>query len=93
MAVLTAGLYSQEFAFCEKVKERLHNPDDYQEFLKCLHIYSREIITRQELQVLVCLLLSEQIILFTRFVILSMLCRLPPFAKMHMVVHIISGHA
>ncbi|KAJ8439477.1 hypothetical protein Cgig2_006994 [Carnegiea gigantea] len=47
------SLYRQEFAFCEKVKERLHNPDDYQEFLKCLHIYSREIITRQELQVLV----------------------------------------
>ncbi|XP_021731191.1 paired amphipathic helix protein Sin3-like 4 [Chenopodium quinoa] len=47
------SLYSQEFAFCEKVKEGLHNPDDYQEFLKCLHIYSREIITRQELQALV----------------------------------------
>ncbi|KAL9246447.1 hypothetical protein vseg_019981 [Gypsophila vaccaria] len=47
------AMYSQEFAFCEKVKERLHNPDDYQEFLKCLHIYSREIITKQELQSLV----------------------------------------
>ncbi|XP_010683342.2 paired amphipathic helix protein Sin3-like 3 isoform X2 [Beta vulgaris subsp. vulgaris] len=47
------SMYSQEFAFCEKVKEKLHNPDDYQEFLKCLHIYSREIITRQELQALV----------------------------------------
>jgi len=46
-------MYSQEFAFCEKVKEKLRNPDDYQEFLKCLHIYSREIITRQELQSLV----------------------------------------
>ncbi|KAJ8451723.1 hypothetical protein Cgig2_018357 [Carnegiea gigantea] len=45
--------YSQEFAFCEKVKDRLQNPEDYQEFLKCLHIYSREIITRQELQSLV----------------------------------------
>lgn len=47
------SMYSQEFAFCEKVKEGLDNSDDYQEFLKCLHIYSREIITRQELQALV----------------------------------------
>lgn len=48
------GMYSQEFSFCEKVKERLRNPDDYQAFLKCLHIYSTEIITRKELQCLVC---------------------------------------
>ncbi|XP_052725221.1 paired amphipathic helix protein Sin3-like 4 isoform X2 [Vigna angularis] len=53
------GMYSQEFAFCEKVKEKLRNPDDYQEFLKCLHIYSREIITRQELQSLVGDLLGK----------------------------------
>ncbi|XP_074274489.1 paired amphipathic helix protein Sin3-like 3 isoform X2 [Silene latifolia] len=46
-------LYSQEFAFCEKVNQRLHNHNDYQGFLKCLHIYSREIITKQELQSLV----------------------------------------
>jgi histone deacetylase complex regulatory component SIN3 len=46
-------MYGQEFAFCEKVKEKLRNPDDYQEFLKCLHIYSKEIITRSELQCLV----------------------------------------
>lgn len=49
-----AGIYGQEFAFCEKVKEKLRNADDYQEFLKCLHIYSKEIITRSELQTLVC---------------------------------------
>lgn len=48
-----AGVYGQEFAFCEKVKEKLRNTDDYQEFLKCLHIYSKEIITRSELQCLV----------------------------------------
>lgn len=48
-----AGIYGQEFAFCEKVKEKLRNADDYQEFLKCLHIYSKEIITRTELQSLV----------------------------------------
>ncbi|MED6136698.1 Paired amphipathic helix protein Sin3-like 4 [Stylosanthes scabra] len=53
------GMYSQELAFCEKVKEKLRNPDDYQEFLKCLHIYSREIITRHELQSLVGDLLGK----------------------------------
>lgn len=48
-----AGMYGQEFAYCDKVKEKLRNPDDYQEFLKCLHIFSKEIITRSELQSLV----------------------------------------
>ncbi|KVI01143.1 Paired amphipathic helix [Cynara cardunculus var. scolymus] len=42
-------MYSQEFTFCEKVKNRLRNHDDYQAFLKCLHIYSTSIITRKEL--------------------------------------------
>ena len=54
-----AGMYNQEFVFCEKVKEKLRQSDTYQEFLKCLHIYSKEIITRAELQSLVwflCLL-------------------------------------
>nr|CAD1838271.1 unnamed protein product [Ananas comosus var. bracteatus] len=46
------SVYTQEFNFCEKVKEKLH-PDSYQEFLKCLHIYSQEIITRNELKNLV----------------------------------------
>ncbi|XP_077237908.1 paired amphipathic helix protein Sin3-like 3 [Tasmannia lanceolata] len=44
------SVYSQEFHFCEKVKERLHNDDTYQEFLKCLNIYNKEIISRSELQ-------------------------------------------
>ncbi|XBI23267.1 hypothetical protein VPH35_048546 [Triticum aestivum] len=44
--------YTQEFHFCEKVKEKLEY-DAYQEFLKCLHIYSQEIITRSELKNLV----------------------------------------
>ncbi|KAJ3692453.1 hypothetical protein LUZ60_012803 [Juncus effusus] len=44
--------YPQEFSFCEKVKEKLH-PGTYQEFLKCLHIYSQEIINRTELENLV----------------------------------------
>nr|XP_011463409.1 PREDICTED: paired amphipathic helix protein Sin3-like 4 isoform X2 [Fragaria vesca subsp. vesca] len=47
------SIYGSESAFCEKVKEKLRNPDAYQEFLKCLHIYSKEIITRAELQNLV----------------------------------------
>ena len=33
--------------------------DDYQAFLKCLHIYSKEIISRSELQTLVCIAQSE----------------------------------
>ncbi|KAI3699768.1 hypothetical protein L2E82_44292 [Cichorium intybus] len=53
------SLYSQEFTFCEKVKDRLRNSDDYQAFLKCLHIYSTEIITRKELQSLVSDLLGK----------------------------------
>ncbi|KAM1303484.1 hypothetical protein ACFX2F_021293 [Malus domestica] len=53
------SMYGQEFAFCEKVKEKLRNPEDYQEFLKCLHIYSKEIITRSELQSLVADLIGR----------------------------------
>ncbi|KAH9619280.1 hypothetical protein KSS87_011947 [Heliosperma pusillum] len=52
------SMYSQEFHFCEKVKEKL-GPDDYQAFLKCLHIYSTEIITRSELQNFVVDLLGK----------------------------------
>ncbi|PAN17692.1 hypothetical protein PAHAL_3G150100 [Panicum hallii] len=43
---------TQEFHFCEKVKVKLE-PEAYQKFLKCLHIYSQEIITRSELKRLV----------------------------------------
>ncbi|XP_074563729.1 paired amphipathic helix protein Sin3-like 4 [Curcuma longa] len=46
------SVYTREFNFCEKVKEKLHT-DTYQEFLKCLHIYSKEIINRTELKNLV----------------------------------------
>ncbi|XP_055805599.1 paired amphipathic helix protein Sin3-like 2 isoform X2 [Solanum dulcamara] len=53
------NMYSQEFTFCERVKERLCSPTDYQAFLKCLHIYSTEIITRKELQSLVADLLGK----------------------------------
>eukprot|EP00245_Coleochaete_scutata_P002928 TRINITY_DN14179_c0_g1_i2.p1 TRINITY_DN14179_c0_g1~~TRINITY_DN14179_c0_g1_i2.p1 ORF type:complete len:1452 (-),score=385.29 TRINITY_DN14179_c0_g1_i2:688-5043(-) len=40
---------SKEMAFFEKVKGRLRNKDQYQDFLKCLNIFSQEIITRAEL--------------------------------------------
>ncbi|KAL5722388.1 hypothetical protein ACHQM5_005913 [Ranunculus cassubicifolius] len=53
------SVYNQEFIFCEKVKDKLRNSDDYQEFLKCLHIYSKEIISRSELQSLVGDLLGK----------------------------------
>ncbi|KAK1410142.1 hypothetical protein QVD17_36676 [Tagetes erecta] len=53
------SMYSQEFTFCENVKNRLRNSEDYQAFLKCLHIYSTEIITRKELQSLVSDLLGK----------------------------------
>ncbi|KAK9750900.1 hypothetical protein RND81_02G228900 [Saponaria officinalis] len=43
--------YNQEFAFCEKVRERLHDPDEFQEFLQSLHMYTRDLITRQELYI------------------------------------------
>ncbi|OIT37974.1 paired amphipathic helix protein sin3-like 2 [Nicotiana attenuata] len=54
--------YSQEFTFCEKVKERLQSPVDYQAFLKCLHLYSTEVISRKELQSLVRLSINQSII-------------------------------
>ncbi|PKU86623.1 paired amphipathic helix protein Sin3-like 4 isoform X1 [Dendrobium catenatum] len=52
------SVYTQEFNFCEKIKEKLQ-PDTYQEFLKCLHIYSKEIITRTELTNLVSDILGK----------------------------------
>ncbi|CAL4902486.1 unnamed protein product [Urochloa decumbens] len=43
---------TQQVHFCEKVKVKL-DPEGYLKFLKCLHIYSQEIITRNELKRLV----------------------------------------
>ncbi|KAK1374318.1 paired amphipathic helix protein Sin3-like 2 [Heracleum sosnowskyi] len=53
------SMYKQEFSFCDKVKERLRNTENYQSFLKCLHIYSTEIISRRELQGLIADLLGK----------------------------------
>ncbi|KAL3511225.1 hypothetical protein ACH5RR_030626 [Cinchona calisaya] len=50
---LRQGMHDQELAFRKKVKERLPTSNDYQEFLRCLHIYSKERITRPQLQTLV----------------------------------------
>eukprot|EP01018_Ginkgo_biloba_P004031 Gb_11760 [translate_table: standard] len=45
--------YSREFYFLEKVKLKLCSNDAYQDFLKCMHLYSSLIIDRSELQILV----------------------------------------
>lgn len=42
----------KELAFFEKVKQRLRNKDAYQDFLKVLHMYSMEIITKPEMGIL-----------------------------------------
>ncbi|XP_030553614.2 paired amphipathic helix protein Sin3-like 2 isoform X1 [Rhodamnia argentea] len=53
------SMYNEGFIFCEKVKERLGSSDDYQAFLKCLHMYSNGIIKRIDLQNLVTDLLGK----------------------------------
>ncbi|XVE83876.1 hypothetical protein DITRI_Ditri16bG0123300 [Diplodiscus trichospermus] len=53
------SMCNQGFVFCEKVKERLCNSDDYQAFLKCLNIYSNGIIKRNDLQNLMTDLLGK----------------------------------
>lgn len=47
---LVSGMFKREFNFCDEVKERVKDPDEYQTFLKCLDIYSTEIVSRAELQ-------------------------------------------
>ncbi|MQL70783.1 hypothetical protein Taro_003146 [Colocasia esculenta] len=49
---VATGVYIQEFTFWEKVRQKL-STETYQEFLKCLDIYSKEIISRTELKNLV----------------------------------------
>lgn len=44
------GMQAQALAFHEKVKERLLNSDYYREFLRCIHNYSSEMITKSQLQ-------------------------------------------
>lgn len=45
--------HSQELAFVDRVKAKLDTADN-QEFLRCLNLYSKEIISQPELQSLVC---------------------------------------
>ncbi|XP_010532951.1 PREDICTED: paired amphipathic helix protein Sin3-like 3 isoform X2 [Tarenaya hassleriana] len=52
LAVLSYQGYSQELAFADRVKDKLHN-SDYQEFLRCINLYSKEIISQPELKSLV----------------------------------------
>ncbi|KAK7365108.1 hypothetical protein VNO80_13922 [Phaseolus coccineus] len=61
------SMYSQAFSFCEKVKEKLSSSDDYQTFLKCLHIFSNGIIKRNDLQNLVTDLLGKHSDLMDEF--------------------------
>ncbi|KAG4395714.1 hypothetical protein GLYMA_19G016300v4 [Glycine max] len=61
------GMYSQAFSFCEKVKGKLSSSDDYQTFLKCLHIFSNGIIKRNDLQNLVTDLLGKHSDLMDEF--------------------------
>ncbi|CAL0317223.1 unnamed protein product [Lupinus luteus] len=61
------SMYSQAFSFCEKVKEKLSSADDYQAFLKCLHIFSNGIIKRTDLQNLVTDLLGKHSDLMDEF--------------------------
>ncbi|XP_010477744.1 PREDICTED: paired amphipathic helix protein Sin3-like 3 [Camelina sativa] len=44
--------YGQDIAIVDRVKEKL-NASEYQEFLRCLNLFSKEIISRPELQSLV----------------------------------------
>ncbi|KAK4712515.1 hypothetical protein R3W88_007028 [Solanum pinnatisectum] len=59
--------YGKGFTFCEKVKKRLQSPTDYQRFLKCLRIYSRDIVSRQQLQSLVYSTLGNHLDLMEGF--------------------------
>lgn len=45
--------HSQELAFVDRVKAKLDTAEN-QEFLRCLNLYSKEIISQPELQSLVC---------------------------------------
>ncbi|KAK9061738.1 hypothetical protein SSX86_018921 [Deinandra increscens subsp. villosa] len=83
------SLYSHEFTFCENVKHRLRNSDDYQAFLKCLHIYSTEIITRKELQSLVADLLGKHTDLMEGFS--AFLEQLIFFSLMYLVCRWVPG--
>ncbi|XP_068504270.1 paired amphipathic helix protein Sin3-like 3 [Phaseolus vulgaris] len=47
------SMFSGVFGYLEEATERLRNPDDFKEFLKYIRIYSKELITQEELKLLV----------------------------------------
>jgi len=56
-----------ELVFFEKVKRRLNSMSLYREFLKCLNLFSQEVLTRNELIILVKELLGRHPDLFKEF--------------------------
>nr|GMD16980.1 paired amphipathic helix protein Sin3-like 3 isoform X1 [Ipomoea batatas] len=52
------GVLDQDLMFFDNIKERFQNSDDYQQLLKCLHTYSGETITKEQLLSLVSALLG-----------------------------------
>lgn len=52
-SLLQASALAKELQFFERVKARLRNRDVFNEFLKCLHIFNQDIISKMELKGLV----------------------------------------
>lgn len=53
------GQLAKELGFLDKVKTRLRSKEQYGDFLKCLNMYSQEIISKQELVQLVADILGR----------------------------------
>ncbi|KAL9664924.1 hypothetical protein QQ045_020333 [Rhodiola kirilowii] len=62
-----AGVFHQDIIFLEEVKKRMHRPAEFPQFLKCLHIYSKDLITRKELVNLVADFIGRESDLLARF--------------------------
>ena len=62
-----AANLARELQFFERVKARLRNRDTYQEFLKCLHLFNQDIISKMELRGLVYDVLGRYPELLTGF--------------------------
>jgi paired amphipathic helix protein Sin3a len=43
------GSLEKELMYFDRVKTRLRNKEAYQDFLKCLHLFATDIISRSEL--------------------------------------------
>lgn len=57
----------QDYAFFDKVRETLKNPDVYDNFLRCLTIFNQEIVSKSELVNLVSPFLSKEPELLKKF--------------------------